>query len=53
MRHIASNDNISTGYFFPFTQAGASITADVLILQAGVEIFVENAAMGTFFSSLG
>ena len=36
-----------------FVQVGASITADVLILQAGIEIFVENAAMGTFFSSLG
>lgn len=34
-------------------QAGPSITADVLILQAGIEIFVENDAMGRFFSSLG
>lgn len=34
-------------------QVGPSITADVLILQAGVEIFVENDAMGRFFSSLG
>lgn len=34
-------------------QVGPSITADVLILQAGIEIFVENDAMGRFFSSLG
>ena len=32
---------------------GAAISVPVLILQAGVEIFVENKAMGTFFSSLG
>ena len=36
-----------------YEQVGGSITADVLILQAGIETFVENSAMGSFFSSLG